>query len=420
MKNAFLFMIVILLFASCAEKNTVDQPVDKWNGYEHFLKMGEQVHNLYAGRHNQVVGTVTYGIDDNANFYVTYDCSSTDWVLKRTCMYAGDKKFMPLDRARNPKIERFPHKTYHNPKVDTYTYRIPLTSLPPAEEPGFAVASYCKVQRSAKCGDGQELDAWAEGDFKFTCKGKGWYDIFFFNQPVYEYTILYGITYANDSLRLYHLDMTNGTTELTFKEFVGNTAGTYDGAAYDPESGMLFFSKVNTGELWVNLLKDEDSSYVAGTLNGSANNATFSEGVFYYVDANTSTIHGVTFNQDWTISSEVILDTIPSAIDVNDITMDLTGDVLYMLGEVNGGGKELLSWDLSTKTFYSLAITVNTGAQLAYGSDGVLYVIAPITEGGSHSQAYTIDTSTGVLTPIPDDIIIIDDPFSDITGGPIM
>lgn len=421
MKKLYYLAFAILVLAACNQKEPVEnQVVDKWNGYERFFKMGEQTHNIYAGRHNIIVGTATYGIDDNANFYVTYDCSSTEWTLKRTCLYAGDKKFMPLDRHKNPKIERFPKKTNHYPRVETYTYTIPLTSLPPAEEPGFAVASYCQVQSSTKCGDGDIKDAWAEGDFKFTCKGKGWYDIYYFNQPVYHYTILYGISYANDSLSLFHIDITNATTELTFREFVGNSAGTYDGAAYDAESGMLFFTKVNTNELWVNLLKDEDSSYVAGTLQGSATNATFGNQAFYYVDDITNTIHSVTFNPSWSILAETILDTIPQAISVYDITLNPAGTTMYILGQVNNGGKELISWDLNTETFYSMSISVNTGAQLSYGSDGVLYVIAPIVEGGSHSQTFILNPQNGVLTPIQDDVIIIDDPFSDITTGPIM
>jgi hypothetical protein len=215
------------------------------------------------------------------------------------------------------------------------------------------------------------------------------------------------------------MDVTNGITELTFSEYVGETAGTYDAAAYDSESGMLFFAKTNTDELWVNLLVDEDSSYVAGALNGKATNATYSNDTYYYVDANTNTIHGVTFTQSWAIASEVILDTIPSTITVNDIAMNPAGDVLYILGQLNGGGKELITWDLATENFYSMSIAVTSGAQIAFGSDGVLYAIAPIVEGGSHSQTYSVDTSTGTLTLIEDDVIIIVDPFSDITTGPI-
>ena len=91
-----------------------------------------------------------------------------------------------------------------------------------------------------------------------------------------------------------------------------------------------------------------------------------------------------------------------------------------MLGEVNGGGRELISWNTVTETFYSLAISITSGAQIAYGNDGVLYVIAPIVPGGSHSLTFTFRHNTGTLTPIEEDVIIIDDPFSDISRGPIM
>lgn len=420
MKKLYFVILAVFVFTACEKRSQMADQVDKWNGYAKFLKMGEQTHNLYAGKNNIVIGTVTYGIDDNANFYVTYNCSSTEWSLKKTNMYAGDKKFLPVNKKGNPRIDRFSNKTNHNPRVKTYTYRIPLVNLPPAEEPGFAVATYALAYRATKCDNGQEKDAWAEGDFKFTDKGKGWYDIYYFNQPVYEYTILYGITYADDSLKIYHLDITNGITELTYSEFVGNSAGQYDAAAYDTESGMLFFSKTTANELWVNLLIDEDSSYFSGNLAGIATNATFSNDIYYYTDAGTNTIHAVTFNEDWTIASENILDTIPGAVTVYDIAMNPAGDIMYILGELNGGGRELITWNLDTETFYSMAIAVNQGAQLAFGSDGLLYTIAPITQGGSHSQTYIIDTSNGTLTPIDDDVIIIDDPFTDISMGPIM
>ena len=93
---------------------------------------------------------------------------------------------------------------------------------------------------------------------------------------------------------------------------------------------------------------------------------------------------------------------------------------MYMLGEINNGVKELISYNLADETFYSMSISVNSGGQIAFGSDGTLFVLAPISEGGTHSYIYFIDTSSGTLTPISDNIIIIDDPFSDISGGRIM
>ncbi len=417
MKKLFVFFIGILLLISCTQQSAVDKPVaDKWNGYQKYLKTGEMVHTLFAGR-NINVGTATYGLDDNANFYVTYDCSASGWTISETHMFAGDKKYMPLNKPGNPKIGQFPNSGTHNPRVSSYTYRVPLASLPPCEEPGFVVASHCIVRSPS----GRTETAWAEGDFKFTDKDWGWYDIYFYNQPPNEYTIIYGTSFSNDTLRVYSLNMTLGTSSPILKEYVGNTSGTYDGTAFDVTSSLFFFANYNTNELFVNNMADESPSWSAGTLDGKAASGTFYDGGYYYVDAIKNTINKVTFTSDWTIAGETVLDTIPSAIVVNDIAMSPAGDYLYMVGTVNGGSTELLSWQLSNGAFYSMAISVNTGAQIAYGSDGVLYTVAPITEGGSGSLAYTLDPESGTLTQIDEGgIIIIIDPFADISAGPIM
>jgi len=184
---------------------------------------------------------------------------------------------------------------------------------------------------------------------------------------------------------------------------------------------MFFFSNYSTGELYVNNLSDEDSeSEIAGNLMGIAASGTFYDGSYFYIDANQNTINKVDFTSDWLINTETILDSIPDAITVNDIAMKPQGDTLFILGELDGGGRGLLSWAVADETFHSLTISLNTGGQIAYGSDGVLYAIAPITDGGSHSLTYIVDTSTGILVLIEDDIIIIEDPFSDISMGPIM
>jgi hypothetical protein len=411
MKNAFLFMIAILIMASCAEKNTVDQPVDKWNGYAKYLKNGEKTKNL-KDKNNNVVGTVKTGIDQDANFYVKFECNPGK-ELEKTHVYAGEKKDIPLNKPNEPREERFNNSRDHNGDC-SYEYKIPLNELPHADT-GFVHSSHCKV----KDADGHEEDCWSEDDNHFHDNGCGGYDDDYV-PPTPPITVLYGTAYTNDTLKLYHLDITNGTTTKILTEYVGNTAGRYDGAAYDDASGIFLFANYNTGQLWVNQLKDPNPSYSAGTLMGTPASGTFDGNAYYYVNEGLNTINKVTFTTTWAIASEVILDTIPSSILVNDITMNPAGDVMYILGEVNGGGKELISWNVATETFYSMSIAITSGAQIAYGSDGVLYAIAPIVEGGTHSLTYTLDTTTGVLTVIQDEVIIIVDPFSDITNGPIM
>ena len=75
MKKYFYFVITILALAACDKKNpTEDQAVDKWNGYQKYLKCGEKTKAL-LDKNKNVVGVVRTGIDNNANFYVTYDCA---------------------------------------------------------------------------------------------------------------------------------------------------------------------------------------------------------------------------------------------------------------------------------------------------------------------------------------------------------
>jgi hypothetical protein len=416
MKNVYFLIIAILVLASCEKKSPVEEQTDKWNGYQKYLKMGEVVHTLWAGQHINV-GTATYGIDDNANFYVTYNTTASGWTMSETHMFAGDKRNMPLNKPGSPKIGQFPNSGTHNPRISTKTYRVPLTTLPPAAEPGFVVAAHCIVRSPS----GQVETAWADGDFAFKDKNWGWYDVYYFNQPENPYTILYGTTYTEDSLKLYYLNMTTGAVTLVLKEFVGNTAGTYDGTAYDVESGMFFFVNYYTRQLFVNQMGDANPSFSAGYLNGTAASGTYYNGAFYYINPDFNTINRVNFTSNWMIASETALDTIPNVVTVNDIAMSPAGDYLYMVGEVDGGSTEMIKWSIAADTYYTIALNLNEGSQIAYGSDGFLYAIEPVAQGGSTSAAYIVNPNTGVLTEIEEGhIIIIDAALTDLSRGPIM
>jgi hypothetical protein len=71
-----------------------------------------------------------------------------------------------------------------------------------------------------------------------------------------------------------------------------------------------------------------------------------------------------------------------------------------LVGTQFGGAEELMSWQLGTDNFYSYATNVDD-LQIAFGSDGVLYGVAPDTnspDGGNN--AYIIDTDSGTATEI--------------------
>jgi hypothetical protein len=423
MKNVMIYFIALMLLSSCIKQANKEEIADHWNGYASYLKMGEETHVIWAGegRHRINVGTVTYGIDDNANFYVTYDCSNSGWKISESHLFAGDKKNLPNNKPGHPKYKRFPYSKCHHPNVSTYTYRIALSTLPPAEEPGFVVAAECTVIHPLKC-ENQIKIAWADGDFKFNDKtcGGGWYDVYYFNQPENQYNILYGTIYTQDSLKLYQLITTTGEATCILQEYVGNSAGIYDAAAYNADSGLFYFVNYNTRVLYINDLNDTLSSESAGVLNGTAASGTFYNGSYYYVDENLKTINMVTFNNNWTIAGEVVLDTIPNQITTNDIAMSPEGEVLYIVGRQEGSGTELISWNVEERTFYTMSIGLIEGSQIAFGGDGVLYAVAPGFDGGP-TGIYVIERETGILTELQEgELIYVEDPFSDISGGPLM
>jgi len=417
MKNILVFIIAILVLGGCAKTGTNQQeePSDKWNGYFEYYKDGEVIHTLWAGKHIDV-GTVTYGLDNNANFYATYQTTG-GWEISETHMYAGDKKNMPVNKPGRPKIGHFPYAADHSPRVTTVTYTVPLSSLPPAEDPGFAVATHCVVHGPGN----QEETGWGHGDYKFVDKKDwGWYDIYFFNQPSFPYTILYGTQYTNDTLKVYLLDVTNGgsETELIWEEYVGETDGTYDATAFDVDNRYLFFTNYNTNELYVNDFDGDLPSFSAGTLDGKAASATYYDNKFYYVDEEQNAIVEVAFTDEMLIQSQTVLSTIPGSVTVTDIAMSPAGDYLYMVGDVAGGASELITYNMIADSYATIDLSVNQDTQIAYGSDDVLYAIEP--NGGTGSTTYILDTNTGVVNEIIDDDIIIIDPFADLARGPIM
>lgn len=413
MKKIILFIAVITVIAGCAKKEVNnDAPIDLFNGYGH-LKGTNPTATLWAGKTTDV-GTVTYGIDDNANFTATYELTG-GWVMSESHLFAGDKADMPLNKPGNPKIGRFPYSADHD-MVSTYTYSIPLSELPPCEEPGFTTAAHAVVHGP----NGQQETAWRGDDYDFPGKRWGWFGTFFYNQDDNPFTVLYGTQYTTDgTLNVYLINVSTGTTTHILSEDVGAQGTNFDGTAYDDESGYFFFVDYNTQTLNGINLSNESVVEELGTLSGNASSATFYNNSYYYVDEVSNDIIAVSFDSDWQIESQNVISTIPESVSVQDISMSPDGANLYMVGDVDDGSTELITLQMGSDVYATLAISVNPNSQIAYGSDNILYVIEASGDG-TGSVISSIDPSTGVISEIDENDVIVVDPFSDLAGGPMM
>ena len=275
------------------------------------------------------------------------------------------------------------------------------------------VASHCIVNSP----DGQVETAWAEGDYHFTDKSWGWYDIYYYEQEQNQYPILYAMANIADTLNVYYINIVTDNYELMFKEYLGESSGNYDGAAYDEEDGLFFFANYNSCELWVNQFLDEGPSFSAGTLQGISASGTYYDGSYYYVDAEMNSVNKVSFSSDWQIESITVLSLIPDVVTVNDIAMSPSGEYLYIIAQVSGDDTELLKWDPLVDIYYSLSIGLPDDAQIAFGSDDKLYAISSLNAGPG-STLYEIQVDSGIMVPVVDSILTDEDPFADMSHGP--
>ena len=387
MKKSFICFMAILPLLACTRQKSENAIPVNWNGYESYRAAARVIHPLLTGK-NIFVGTVTYGLDQNANFYTTYDCRTTGWTITETRLFAGDKRNLPLNKHGYPEISQFPNSGYHFPGVGAYTKIIPLEQLPACSSPGFIVASQCIVYSP----EGQSVSAWAEGDYSFAGIEGGCYDVYFYDPPPDQYPILYSTFCCQDTLLLYHIDVKSGLTDLIFKEHVGYPSGHCNGAAFDLASGMFFFTKFKSDELFLNLDQGMNPSFCAGKLSGPASCGTFYNDSYYYVNDVIKTLNIVSFSENWMICSEHRLDTIPARAFIKDIAMSPAGDRLYLLGNDGNGESELFSWDLNDKTFYSTSIEIYDDVHISFGSDNLLYALLSPENGGVQSIARVIDT----------------------------
>lgn len=427
MKKFYLLFVAVALLMSCMKQNPINEISDQ-SGNQQRIKF-DMTEPLLAGQyievgymHYQQIGEVWDTLE------VTYEITDYNWEITETHLFAGTYP-PPMNKPGAPQIGQFPFSIENlAPGTHQVTYTISENDLSLTD---FTLAAHCIVHNVST---GKNETAWGHGESMFD-KGWGMYVRVNWDEPtapVDPNTVLFGTKYAQDTLKVYRIDVTANSITLNLSEYFPSTDGEIDGAAFDVSSGTFFFTQSNN--LFVNRLNDTVPSYNVGSLDGVAASGTFyytnDVPTYYYVDGTTNIIHAASLDGDMTyISNESLLDTVPTQVTVNDIAMNPTGDTLYILGDNNTLMEtQLIKYSFSDNTFYTLgnSIDVNPTSQIAFGGDGSLYVISPNIEGGTYGSFFATIGVDGTLTIIENQTQEDDDPifnprsFTDLSTGPLM
>lgn len=116
-----------------------------------------KIHSLIAGQHHMAGSVIVR--NDADSLYITYEMANT-WELRKTHLYTGDCNAMPTNKGGNPQNGQFPYKSNHPNGTVTYTYSIPLGSLPSC----FCIAAHAEVvKKNGNNNIVQSETAWGEG-----------------------------------------------------------------------------------------------------------------------------------------------------------------------------------------------------------------------------------------------------------------
>jgi len=119
---------------------------------------------------------------DSSNLYVKY-MTVDDWMMTETHLAVSDAlSDIPVTKAGNPKVGKFPYSTDHSPAVTEFTYTIPWTW---AKDAKLYIAAHCAVKKQtgtdAECNPiYREETGWGDGtDFG----GNSWAMYFTYEDP---------------------------------------------------------------------------------------------------------------------------------------------------------------------------------------------------------------------------------------------
>lgn len=336
---------------------------------------------LFAGQDIDV-GEVRVEVVDG-KLEVTFEITNENWCLKETHLHVwGDGEQAPVNDTGNPVPGQFEYSKTHA-CVGSYTYPID-------EDPNSAwnIAAHAVVSNE------QGAEA-----------------------------ILYGTQRNNGTSNgLYKINLDSGTQELLFT--AGGSGNSPNALGFDPVNERLYYMKY-VGDNGPSTLY----SHVLGTtLQEEAGlitpdlvvGASFYDGAYYYIPNLTADLHKVTFNNDGSVSEDIILyndfngPDNPAVYRYGDFAINDKGILYSSSNGTSGSTAEFFKLDILTGVYTLIAdedpINYALGLQVSFGSDGTLF---------AHNAAtgffYTVNLDDGALTVLgnPPNIGL----FSDLASG---
>ncbi|MBP8157248.1 MAG: hypothetical protein KAX93_02610 [Flavobacterium sp.] len=97
---------------------------------------------------------------DAQNVYVEYQ-TSANWHLRKTHLFVGDQRLVPITRLGAPNYEFFPINETHPEGAESAIYSISKANLPKC----FIITAYAEVYRTESNGEIVQIEAaWSEGN----------------------------------------------------------------------------------------------------------------------------------------------------------------------------------------------------------------------------------------------------------------
>lgn len=176
-KSLLLFMgALALTMTSCETENVSETNATTRQALMTTAVAVAPIENLTPCAHTELLAAQRYDAGDikvyfdQNNLYVEYQ-ASTNWHLRKTHLYVGDQRLIPLTRLGSPNVEFFPIQETLGEGAQIAMYSIPKVNLRKC----FIISAYAEVYKTDSNGEIIQVEsAWSTGE-RFSEESWGMY-----------------------------------------------------------------------------------------------------------------------------------------------------------------------------------------------------------------------------------------------------